>query len=152
MWLLFGKRVTANNRISPMFNIAPQKDGFLLVRAAVPLSQITWDAGSSGEYKDLNTKELLFIEPACRHDEFMGAPSTVEVGSFNCAVNTTCFAVTLELPEQEMVKLVESCCTEDETHSGGHVEITANVPPNKHRVLATVKYVWPDQKKTAATS
>lgn len=132
--------------------ITPQKDGSLLVRAVAPLSQITWDAGCSAEYQDLNTKELFFIEPACRQDEFMGAPSTVEVGSFNCAVSTTCFTVTLELPEQEMVKLVENCCTEDETHSGAYIEITANLPPNKHRTLASVKYVWPDQLKTAATS
>lgn len=136
-----------------MFIIAPQKDGSLLVRAVVPLSQITWDAGCSAEYKDLNTKELLFIEPACRHERnWLGAPSTVEVGSFNCAVNAKCFTVTLELTEQEMVKLIENCCAEDETQAGAHVDIKAIVPPNEHRVLASVDYVWPDQLKTAATS
>ena len=131
--------------------ITPQKGGSLLVRAVVPLSQITWD-GCSAEYKDLNTKEMLFIEPACRHERnWLGAPSTVEVGSFNCA-GETCFAVTLELTEQEMVKLIENCCAEDETQAGAHVDIKAIVSPNEHRVLATVEYVWPDQLKTAATS
>ena len=136
-----------------MFNISHQKDGSLLVRAVIPLSQITWDARCSAEYKDLNTKELLFIESACRHERnWLGAPSTVEVGSFNSAVNTTCFTVTLELTEQEMVKLIENCCAEDETQVGAHVDIKAIVPPNEHRGLASVEYVWPDQLKTEATS
>jgi hypothetical protein len=135
-----------------MFIIAPQTDGSLLVHVIAPLSQITWDS-CSAEYKDHNTKELLFIEPACRHERnWLGAPSTVEVGSFKCALNVTCFTVTLELPEQEMVELCEHCEEEDDTQAGCYINLKAIVPPNERRVLATVEYVWPDRQKTEATS
>ena len=134
-----------------MFISDIQEDGSILVHIIAPLSQITWGCGSSGEYKDPATKALLDIEAACRYDEFLGAPSTVEVGRFNSDDAVLC-AVSLEMPEQEMVKLIENCCAEDETQAGAHVDIKAIVPPNEHRVLATVEYVWSDRQSPEATS
>lgn len=126
-----------------------QKDGSLDIDLCVPLLFLEWDSGYALEYRDPESKNVFIIEPACRDDEFMGTASTIE--TFHSAGELDS-AITLELNEHELVKCTRLRCDEDENNVGISIRITANVPPNKHRVLASVEYVWPDQPESAATS
>lgn len=130
-----------------MFITDLKKDGTLHVRVEVPLLAFVWDCGHAVEYIDPETKNLFVIEAACRDDEFMGASSTITVLDERHSP-----LITLELPESEFVEFSSRYCAEDEGDAGASIRIKAVVPPDKHRVLATVDYVCQDQLKTEATS
>ena len=158
-----------------MFDITHQKDGSLHAHVRLPISSLPYplsiyeytredpeepylltarkvqnpdpDKIDGFEFSYPQARVSLILQKVPKDMQFCDS-SLIRVFEFD-DVGTKIF---VHMPEAEFVELSRMRWSEREKETGVCFEIKAIVSSESESVPTTVKYVWPDQLKTAATS